>query len=375
MNLESELKGITVLSLEQAVSAPYCSMLLVESGARVIKVEPNSGDFARGYDSGADGESAIFAWLNRGKESICLDLNNSDDILLIKKILKKVDIFLNNVAPGVLDRKGLSLDLIRKLNSKIITCSISGYGSKGSARERKAYDFLIQGEVGLCSVTGTEKNPSRVGISIADISTGLTAFSGILRALIQRTQTNCGVDIKLSMFDVLSEWMNMPLISHRYLGGAPKRMALSHSFVSPYGVFETKDRKKILLSIQNNREWQIFCLKILRYSELINDPKFANNVERYRNRNELDSIIATVFKEVPKDTLVRQLTEVKIAFSNLNTVEDLAEHELLQSKDLNFGSAKISVADLPLPNRLSCAKTVPDLNQQEKSIRKEFGKD
>ena len=372
MNLNNELNGITVLSLEQAVAAPYCGMLLANAGARVIKVERLDGDFARGYDSDADGKSTIFAWLNRGKESICLNINKNSDKDLLSRMIAKSDVLLSNLAPGTLNRKGFSQELVRKLNRKIINCSISGYGSGNSTSKAKAYDFLIQGEAGLCAVTGTEKHPSKVGISITDISTGLTAFSAILRALIQRSQNGNGVDIEISMFDVIADWMNMPLMAHRYGGGAPKRMALSHSFVAPYGAFETADNYQILLSIQNEREWKSFCVHVLRAEHLINDERLADNVTRYKNKVYLEEKINQVFRDKTKKYLIKKLTKANIAFSNLNSVEDLSNHKLLRNKEINFGGTLISIADLPLCCGVTGCSTVPLLDEHGESLRNEF---
>lgn len=373
MQLQNELNGLSVVSLEQAVSAPYCGMLLADAGARVIKVERPEGDFARDYDTGANGESAIFAWLNRGKQSICLDLNSKKDYVLLVNMLAQVDIFISNLAPGALDRKGLSAVTIRKLNPKIINCSISGYCLKGPLKKRKAYDFLVQGEVGLCSVTGTAENPARVGISITDIATGLTAFSAILRALIQRSINGSGVDIDLSMFDVMAEWMNMPLLGHRYMGGAPERTGLSHSFVAPYGAFKTKDKKNILLSIQNNREWESFCVSVLKSVELVKNQKFKTNVERYKNKSELEKIISDIFIQYNKKSLINNLRAASIAYANLNSVEDLSEHIIIKNKKINYGSMIVSVADLPISNNQNVLSKAPSLNENEESIRNEFG--
>ena len=373
MQLQNELNGLSVVSLEQAVSAPYCGMLLADAGARVIKIERPEGDFARDYDTGANGESAIFAWLNRGKQSICLDLNSKKDYAVLVNMLAQVDIFISNLAPGALDRKGLSAVTIRKLNPKIINCSISGYCLKGPLKKRKAYDFLVQGEVGLCSVTGTAENPARVGISITDIATGLTAFSAILRALIQRSINGSGVDIDLSMFDVMAEWMNMPLLGHRYMGGAPERTGLSHSFVAPYGAFKTKDKKNILLSIQNNREWESFCVSVLKSVELVSNQKFKTNVERYKNKSELEKIISDIFIQYNKKSLINSLRAASIAYANLNSVEDLSEHLIIKNKKINYGSMIVSVADLPISNNQNVISGAPSLNENEASIRNEFG--
>ena len=227
MGLDNELDGTVVVSLEQAVAAPYCGLLLADAGARVIKIERPEGDFARGYDAGADGQSAIFAWLNRGKESICLNLKDVADTDLIRQILRQADVFVSNLAPGAVDRMGLTGEALRVDNPRLITCTISGYGDTGAAARKKAYDFLVQAESGICSVTGTEETPARVGISLTDLSTGLTAFSAILRALLQRGRTGQGIDLKISMFDVMADWMNMPLLAHRYMGGAPGRTGCS----------------------------------------------------------------------------------------------------------------------------------------------------
>ena len=372
MNLHNELEGITVLSLEQAVAAPYCGMLLADAGARVIKVERPEGDFARGYDTGVNGNSSIFGWLNRGKESICLDLNENSDKDLLFRMIKKSDVFLSNLAPGALTRKGLSSNFIRDLNNKIINCSISGYGSTGPNRNKKAYDFLIQGEVGLCSVTGTESEPSRVGISITDIATGLTAFSAILRALIHSIKNKKSVDIQISMFDVMADWMNMPLMAYRYGEGAPKRTALSHSFVAPYGAFETLDKKKILLSIQNEREWSSFCSEILDSTVLANDKRLRNNVERFKNKDYLEKRIAECFRVKTKSDIVKKLENANIAFSDLNSVKDLSDHYLLRNKEIYFDEKTISIADLPVNSVTSASSSVPALDEHGKFLRNEF---
>ena len=215
MGLNRELDGLLIVSIEQAVSAPYCGLLLADAGARLIKVEREDGDLARRYDRGANGESTFFAWMNRGKESICLDLNRADDVELLQKLLFKADVFLHNLSPGALARRGFGGDVLRQHNQGLICCEINGYGNSGEAAKKKAYDFLVQAESGLCSVTGSAEEPTRVGISICDIATGLTAYSAILRALIQRGRTGEGIDLSVSMFDVLADWMNMPLLAHR----------------------------------------------------------------------------------------------------------------------------------------------------------------
>ncbi len=252
MGLNKELEGFMVVSLEQAVAARYCGTLLADAGARVIKIGRPEGDFARGYDAGANGQSAIFAWLNRGKESIALNLKTPEDTALLCRILKNADVFLSNLAPGAIDRLGLTGSKLRRDNPGLISCTITGYGDTGDAAQKKAYDFPVQAEAGICAVTGTPDAPARVGVSLSDLATGLTAFSAILRALLQRGKTGHGVDLKISMFDVMADWMNMPLLAHRYMGGAPDRMGLKHSFIAPYGAFRCANGALILISVQKN---------------------------------------------------------------------------------------------------------------------------
>ena len=275
MGLNKELDGFMVVSLEQAVAAPYCGTLLADAGARVIKVERPEGDFARGYDAGANGQSAIFAWLNRGKESIALNLKTPEDTALLCRILKNADVFLSNLAPGAIDRLGLTGSKLRRDNPGLISCTITGYGDTGDAAQKKAYDFLVQAEAGICAVTGTPDAPARVGVSLSDLATGLTAFSAILRALLQRGKTGHGVDLKISMFDVMADWMNMPLLAHRYMGGAPDRMGLKHSFIAPYGAFRCANGALILISVQNNREFTALCEQVLQQPQLPTDPRFS----------------------------------------------------------------------------------------------------
>ncbi len=373
MSLNRELDGLLVVSIEQAVAAPYCGLLLADAGARVIKVERPEGDFARAYDKGADGQSVFFAWLNRGKESVCLDLNASDDVDLLRSMLRKADVFLHNLAPMALEKRGFAGPNLRSKNPGLITCEITGYGRHGKAAEKKAYDFLVQAESGLCSVTGTADGASRVGISITDISTGLTCFSAILRALIQRFHTEQGVDLSVSMFDVMADWMNMPLLGHRYLGGAPARLGLTHAYIAPYGAYATGDGGQILIAIQNNREWRTFCTSVLGKPELGPDPRFADNTDRVTNRPAMDEEIAAVFGQTDLDDLMTTLNASRIACARLSSVADLHEHEFLRNLQIRFGSADVMVADLPVQTDGGRATNVPALDQHGASVRQEFG--
>ncbi len=369
--LDRELKGILVVSLEQAVAAPYCGLLLADAGARVIKVERPEGDFARGYDKGAGGESAIFAWLNRGKEAIALDLKTDSDLSLMRDMLAKADVFVSNLAPGAVDRMGLSGKALREANPGLITCQVTGYGKDGDAAKKKAYDFLVQGEAGLLDVTGSPDAPARVGVSITDLSTGLTAFSAILRALIQRGRTGKGIDIDLSMFDVLADWMNMPLMQHRYAGGAPGRTGMQHSFVAPYGAFTCKGGDQVLLSIQSDREWAVFCEQVLGHPELISDPRFAQNADRYANRTVLDGIVNAAFGDLERGDVIAKLDAARIANSQLNTVADLSEHAFLSENSAVIAGFDLRMAGLPVAGVQ--ATDVPAIDQQGAALRREFG--
>lgn len=372
MGLDRELEGLLVVSLEQAVAAPYCGLLLADAGARVIKVERPEGDFARRYDKAVDGESVVFAWLNRGKESIALDLDSPDDAALLRVLLRRADVFLHNLAPGALVRRGFDGATLRRRNVGLITCEITGYGHGAAAAGRKAYDFLVQAESGVCAVTGTPEQPARVGISIADIGSGQTAFSAILRALIQRGRDGKGMDLSLSMFDVLADWMNMPLLAERYLDCKPLRSGLRHTLIAPYGAYATGDAGQVLISIQSDREWRVFCGEILDRPELGSDPRFHDNTSRVANRVAMDAIIAPVFAAATAAEMLERLSAARIAAAALSSVADLSHHELLRELTVRFGAAEVKLADLPV--RIDGARPliVPRLDQHGAAIRAEF---
>ena len=370
--LNRELAGRVVISIEQAVAAPYCGLLLADAGARVIKVERPEGDFARGYDKGANGNSVIFAWLNRGKESICINLETRRDLSLLKTMLLDADVFLHNLAPGALARRGLSGGELREQNPGLINCQISGYGLEGDAANKKAYDFLVQAEGGICAVTGTPQQPSRVGVSLCDMATGMTAFSGILRALLQRAGSGQGLDLSVSMFDVVGDWMNMPLLSHRYLGRAPPRLGLTHALIAPYGAYKTGEGKHVLIAIQNNREWRVFCERVLQNPELGVDARFSDNTGRVENRDAMDEMINAVFLSKPRAGLLALLNEARIACAQLSSVEDLSNHACLRNLDVRFDGATISLADLPIRSDAERHTEVPLLDQHGPAIRREF---
>src|SRR3984893_16332347 len=272
------LEGLLVVSLEQAVAAPTCSCRLADAGARVIKIERPEGDFARGYDDLARGESAYFVWLNRGKESVVLDLTKADDKALLERMLAKADVFIQNLKPGAVAKLGFAIERLRRDYPRLICCSVSGFGESGPYAARKSYDLLVQAESGLASVTGGPDAPARVGVSVTDVAAGMNAYEAVLEALIARGRSGQGATLSVSLFDAMADWMTVPLLQH--VGGqSPKRLGLAHPSIAPYGVFRTRDGADILISIQNDREWRMLARDVLGEVALATDPKFPPNVE------------------------------------------------------------------------------------------------
>ncbi len=319
------LEGITVIAIEQAVAAPFCSSRLADAGAHVIKVERPEGDFARLYDALAKGQSSYFVWLNRGKDSTVIDLATREGRGELERLIAGADVFLQNLKPGAMDKLGFSLARLRKDYPSLVCCTISGYGEEGPYANRKAYDLLIQAESGLASITGGPDGPSRVGLSIVDIATGATAHAAILEALIKRAKTGQGADIRISMFDVMADWLTVPLLASEG-GQPPKRIGLAHPSISPYGVFRSKDGKDILISIQSEREWKKLCAEVLEQPELPDDPRFATMVARVKNRQLTDGIVADCFAALTREELLKRLADADIAFAEVNTMDDLAQH-------------------------------------------------
>src|SRR5579859_491089 len=287
------LSGLLVVSLEQAVAAPMCSCRLADAGARVIKIERPEGDFARSYDTLAHGECSYFVWLNRGKESVVLDLTAAADRALLAAMLKRADVFVQNLKPGAIDKLGFPIAELRRELPRLICCSISGFGETGPYATRKAYDLLIQAESGLASITGTAE-PARVGVSVVDVGSGMYAQQAILEALIARQRTGVGAELSISMFDAMADWMTVPLLQHE-AGEPPKRMGLAHTSISPYGAFKSRDGIDILISIQSDREWRVLAEKVLGDAALATDPDFATNVERVKRLAQTDGKVAAVF--------------------------------------------------------------------------------
>ena len=335
------LEGITVIAVEQAVAAPFCSSRLADAGAHVIKVERPEGDFARLYDALAIGQSSYFVWLNRGKDSAVIDLATGDGRGKLERLIAGADVLLQNLKPGAMDKLGFSLARLRKDYPSLICCTISGYGDEGPYADRKAYDLLIQAESGLASITGGPDGPSRVGLSIVDIATGATAHAAILEALIKRFKTGQGADIRISMFDVMADWLTVPLLASE-AGQPPRRIGLAHPSISPYGVFRSEDGKDILISIQSEREWKKLCAEVLDQPDLPNDPRFANMVERVKNRQLTDGIVSGCFAALTREELLKRLGDADIAFAEVNTMDDLARHPHLRRIDVQTPNGVVS---------------------------------
>lgn len=323
------LEGLLVVAVEQAVAAPFCTSRLADAGARVVKIERPTGDFARGYDAVANGQSSYFVWLNRGKESLVLDLSQSDQRAELHDLILQADILVQNLKPGAMARMGLAPSAMRALNPRLITCSISGYGEAGPMADRKAYDLLIQAESGLSSITGGAEGPSRVGISLVDIATGATAHAALLEALIRRSITGEGVDIQVSMFDVMADWMTVPLLQAEG-GKPPGRVGLAHPSIAPYGAFKSGDGDMFLISIQSEREWVIFCRDFIGQPDLPQDARFNTNVARVAHRDETDHLTAQAFASKTSEGVVSALTKADIAFAKVNDMAALSVHPQLR---------------------------------------------
>src|SRR6516165_1967671 len=323
------LEGITVIAVEQAVAAPFCSSRLADAGAEVIKIERPEGDFARGYDAAAKGQSSYFVWLNRGKQSVVIDLATREGRGELEALIASADVLLQNLKPGSMEKLGFSRERLLRDYPKLISCTITGYGDEGPYAHRKAYDLLIQAESGLASITGNADGASRVGMSIVDVATGATAHAAILEALIARGRTGKGCDIRISMFDVMADWCTVPLLNAE-AGNPPKRMGLAHPSIAPYGVFRSRDGRDILISIQSEREWKKLCAEVMDQPELSLDPRFANVVERVKNRALTDKTVGDRFATMTRDALLQRLAEADIAFAEVNTMADLATHPHLR---------------------------------------------
>lgn len=369
-----DLEGLLVVSLEQAVAAPYASCKLADAGARVIKIERAEGDFARNYDNLVQGESSYFVWLNRGKESLCLDLKSAGDIALLGGIVSKADVFIQNFAPGAAARLGFGAKELTERYPQLIYCSISGYGEEGPYRNQKAYDMLIQGESGLISVNGTPDDVARVGISLCDISAGMTAYSAILQSLLARGHTGRGRAIEVSLFHAIADWMNVPYLQTRYGKKPPPRVGVRHPTIAPYGAFKCADGKQVLLSIQNEREWVKLCGDVLGEAALSADSRFASNILRVQNCSALEEIIGAKLGQLPREEAIELLGKAGIACGRLSDMHDLVAHPQarLTSVETPSGAVEMLGPGAVFPGTSENYGPVPKVGAHTEALRREF---
>lgn len=373
------LTGITVVALEQAVAAPFATRQLADLGARVIKVErPGAGDFARGYDETVEGMSSYFVWLNRGKESVALDIKDPEDRALLDRLLAAADVFVQNLLPGAVDRLGLDAVTLRERHPRLITCSISGYGAEGPYRSKKAYDLLVQCETGFLSVTGTPESPVKAGISVPDISAGMYAFSGVLTALYERERTGAGTSFEVAMLDSLGEWMSQPYFYARYGGSPAPRTGARHASIAPYGPYLAGDGAQVFIGVQNEREWAVLCTDVLDRPDLVADPRFVGNSRRVANDAELRVLLDDALAQWTAEQVIERLDTVGIANARLRTMAEFAEHPQLQARDRwrdvdsPVGPVRSLLPPVTVPGREAAMGPVPASGQHTEVIRAEF---
>jgi len=373
------LEGMVVVSIDQAVAAPLAARHLADLGARVIKIErPDGGDFARGYDAAVRGEASHFVWLNRGKESVALDLKTSDGQQVLGRLLERADVFLHNLGPGAVERLGFGAEALHARHPALVVCTMSGYGSTGPYRDKRAYDLLVQSEAGLVSLTGTPEHPAKAGIPVADIAAGMYALTNILGALMRRERFGGGAVIEVTMFDALVEWMGHPILVTDHTGTQPPRVGLSHPVIAPYDAYPTADGHEVVLGIQNDREWVRLATDVLGDAALAADPDYATNVARVRNRDKVDDIVGAAMGRLTIDEAVTALDRAHIASARLNTMADLLSHPQLAARDRwrqvetpvgpirALRSAVEPVGEVPL-------HPVPSLGQHTDAVLAEIG--
>jgi itaconate CoA-transferase len=375
------LDGITVVAVEQAVAAPFATRQLADLGARIIKIErPAVGDFARGYDATVNGMASHFVWLNRSKESITLDLKRPEAIDVLRRLLTRADVFVHNLAPGAMARLGFASVDVRRAHPRLVVCEISGYGSTGPYRDKKAYDLLVQSEAGLLSITGSEEEPAKVGISVADISAGMYAFSSVLAALLRREKSGEGSSLEVSLFDSLAEWMSYPMY-YAYGGAAPARSGPRHAVIAPYGPYTAGDRRVVYLGLQNEREWARFCADVLQRPEMATDARFSSNTRRVEHRTELDAAIAAAFSRLTAEQVVERLETAQIANARMNTVQELIDHPQLaarnrwRSVDSEVGPVRMLEPPFNFEGVEIPMSAIPAVGEQTDAILAELGID
>ena len=374
------LAGLTVVTLEQAVAAPFATRQLADLGARVIKVErPGTGDFARGFDTTVHGQASYFIWLNRGKESIDLDVKSADGAQVLAALVARADVLVQNLVPGAAERLGLGAAGLRKRHPRLIACSISGYGNDGPYRHKKAYDLLVQCETGLVSVTGTPDQPAKVAISVADIAAGMYAYSGVLTALYQRERTGEGTVIEVAMLDALGEWMSQPVYNTVYGGQSPRRTGARHASIAPYGPYAVAGGTQLFLGLQNDREWAVLCERVLHRPDLITDGRFRTNPDRVAHDADLTVILEDAFRAIPADRLADELDAVGIACARLRSPAEFAAHPQLAARDrwrevgTPGGPVRALLPPVTMAGREPAMGAVPALGEHTAAIRAELG--
>ena len=378
--MSNPLEGVTVVAVEQAVAVPFATRQLADLGARVIKVErPGEGDFARTYDTTVKGLSSYFVWLNRSKQSLTLDLKSPEGSVVMSRLLERADVFVENLAPGAARRLGLAPEALHERHPRLVACSVSGYGAEGPYAAKKAYDLLVQSEVGLVSLTGTEGHPSKVGISVADIAAGMYAYSGILAALYARAATGRGAVLEVSLFDALAEWMSAPAYYTKYGGFAPRRSGAHHASIAPYGPYNTRGDRAVYLAIQNAREWERFCADVLGQPEMATSERFSSNSARVRHREALDEAIDAVFGELTAEEVLDRLERAGIANARVGSVADFVDHPQLSSRhrwrsiDSPAGPLDTLLPPVQMSGADAVMDPVPALGQHTSSILEELG--
>ncbi len=373
------MEGMRVIALEHAVAAPLCTRHLADLGADVIKIErPGEGDFARNYDSYVNGICSHFIWLNRGKRSVTLDVKHPDARAALDALIAGADVLVQNLAPGAADRLGLSHEALKPANPKLVVCDISGYGESGPYVQKKAYDLLIQAESGLISVTGSENEPSRVGISIADIATGMYALTGILGALLRRSRTGEGANVKVAMLDALGEWMTYPMLRQAYAGTPPPRLPTNHPAIAPYGAHRTGDGQ-VIFGLQNEREWVTFCQKVLGRDDVRTDPRFATQHARQQNRVALTDLIEAFFTTMTTAQVVASLDSAGIANGRLNEPKDVWDHVQFAARDkwrtiqTENGPVRALLPPFQFTDQEAVVGDVPSVGQHTDALLAEIG--
>lgn len=368
------LEGLVVVSVEQALAAPLCTGRLAEMGARVIKIERAEGDFARGYDDAANGQSSYFVWTNRGKESIVLDFKREDDAALLHSMIADADVFVQNLAPGALARAGFDSEALRERYPRLITCDITGYGTNNDASDLKAYDLLVQCESGLAGISGAPEACGRIGVSICDIGAGMNATIAVLSALALRNNTGKGSGVAVSLFDGAADWMSIPYVHQVYGRGAPKRLGLKHPSIAPYGAFTTRDLNEIVISIQNEREWRNFCDRFMRKPEVAADTRFSSNTQRVQNREALDEVIREAFATLDVDDALARLRDANTAFGQVRSVAQMATHPALRTWPMTVDGQELQMIApaVRAPWDAQHFSAAPTLGQHSDSLRAEF---